>query len=109
MAEPQNQPKSGTDEDSQSTGSSPGMSQAMLSQIIAQSLGLAAQNAVVAQQQGIILHQAATSLGITQLYSSTQGSAADQNLTKTLEQIQKVAEFFKNQGSGQDSPDKKQQ
>lgn len=97
-----------TDEGSENPGSSPGMSQAMLSQIIAQSLGLAAQNAVVAQQQGIILHQAATSLGITQLYSSTQGSAADQNLTKTLEQIQKVAEFFKNQGSGQDNQDKEQ-
>lgn len=108
MAEPQNPPKSGTDEDSQSTGSSPGMSQAMLSQIIAQSLGLAAQNAVVAQQQGTILHQAVTSLGIAQLFSSPQSSTADQNLTKTLEQIQKVADFFKNQGSGQDSQDKEQ-
>jgi hypothetical protein len=96
-------PASGTDS---SAANSPATSQANLNQMISQSLGLAVQNAVVAQQQGTILHQAATSVGITQLYSIAQGTNADQNLqnlTKTLEQLQKVAEIFKNQGSSQPS------
>lgn len=100
MTPPSSQPGS-TGEGSENPGSSPGVSQATLTQMIAQSLGLAAQNAVIAQQQGTILHQAVTSLGIAQLYSSPQSSKADESLTKTLEQIKKVAEAFKNQGSGQ--------
>ncbi|NEO98211.1 MAG: hypothetical protein F6K58_05860 [Symploca sp. SIO2E9] len=91
-------------EESQPAGNSPAQSQANLNQLVAHSLGLAVENAVAAQQQGFILQQAATTIGIAQLYSNTQGSAADQNLLKTLEQIQKVAETFKDQGSSQGNP-----
>lgn len=88
---------------------SPAQSQGNLNQLIAQSLELAAQNAVVAQQQGNILHQAATIVGITQLYSSTLGSTVDQNLLNTLEKIQEVAEILKNQDSSQDNQSTKSQ
>lgn len=83
--------------------SSPAQSQANLNQLIAQSLALAAQNAAVAQQQGNILHQAATIVGITQLYSSTLGSTVDKNLLDILEQIKEVAKILNKEDSSQDN------
>ncbi len=48
---------------------SPAMSLSNLYQTISQSLSLSAQNAVTAQQQSNIVHQAATTQGVSLLYS----------------------------------------
>lgn len=50
-------------------GDSPALSLSNLYQMISQSLGLAAQNAVTSQQQTNIIHQAATTQGVSLLYS----------------------------------------
>jgi len=50
-------------------GDSPALSLSNLYQIVSQSLGLSAQNAVTAQQQANIIHQAATTQGVSLLYS----------------------------------------
>lgn len=50
-------------------GDSPALSLSNLYQMISQSLGLAAQNAVTAQQQTNIIHQATTTQGVSLLYS----------------------------------------
>ena len=50
-------------------GDSPAMSLSNLYQTISQSLSLSAQNAVTAQQQSNIVHQATTTQGVSLLYS----------------------------------------
>ena len=50
-------------------GDSPALSLSNLYHIVSQSLGLAAQNAVFAQQQGNMIHQATTTQGVNLLYS----------------------------------------
>jgi len=50
-------------------GDSPALSLSNLYQIVSQSLGLAAQNAVMGQQQSNVIHQAATTQGVSLLYS----------------------------------------
>ncbi|MCH2247157.1 MAG: RebB family R body protein [Crocosphaera sp.] len=81
-----NSPDSGSGENAAATATS------NLQQMIAASLGMASQNAVLAQQQGNILHQAVTTLGIEQLYA---GSPSSDNFDKTLEQLQKVIDMSK--------------
>lgn len=61
-------------------GDAPALSMSNLYQSISQSLALAAGNAVTAQQQANVIHQAATTMGVTALYSlntATAGHAAD--------------------------------
>ena len=58
-------------------GDAPAQAMGSLYQAIGQSIGLAAQNAVTAQQQANVIHQAATTMGVTLLY--TLGSAAGGN------------------------------
>ena len=48
---------------------SPAMAMGSLYQTISNSVAMAAANAVYAQQQANIAHQAATTLGVTRLYS----------------------------------------
>lgn len=50
-------------------GDSPALSLSNLYQVISQSLGLAAQNSVFAQQHTNIVHQAATTQGVNLIYS----------------------------------------
>jgi hypothetical protein len=50
-------------------GDSPALSLSNLYQIISQSLGLAAQNAVFAQQNSNIIHQTATTQGVNLIYA----------------------------------------
>lgn len=57
-------------------GESPAMSLSNLYQTISQSLSLAAQNAVTAQQQSNIVHQSATTQGVSLLYSMGASTAA---------------------------------
>ena len=58
-------------------GDAPAQAMGSLYQAVGQSIGLAAGNAVTAQQQANVIHQAATTLGVTLLY--TLGSAAGGN------------------------------
>ena len=57
-------------------GDSPAMAMSNLYQTMSQSLSLAAQNAVTAQQQSNIVHQAATTQGVSLLYSVDTASTA---------------------------------
>lgn len=50
-------------------GDAPALSLSNLYQVISQSLGLAAQNAVFAQQNSNIVHQAVTTQGVNLIYS----------------------------------------
>lgn len=50
-------------------GNSPALSLGNLYQMVSQSLGLSAQNAVFAQQQANMIHQATTTQGVNLLYS----------------------------------------
>ena len=56
---------------------SPAMSLSNLYQTISQSLSLSAQNAVTSQQQTNIVHQAATTQGVSLLYSVDTASTAE--------------------------------
>lgn len=61
-------------------GDSPALALSNLYQAISQSMALAAGNAVTAQQQANVIHQAATTMGVTALYSlgtAAAGHAAD--------------------------------
>ena len=58
-------------------GDAPAQALGSLYQVEGQSISLAAGNAVTAQQQANVIHQAATTLGVTLLY--TLGSAAGGN------------------------------
>jgi hypothetical protein len=53
----------------QVVGLAPAQASAALYQSMANSAGLAAMNAVMAQQQSNIIHQTATSLGVSMIYS----------------------------------------
>ncbi|GBF82101.1 RebB family R body protein [Aphanothece sacrum] len=57
-------------------GDSPAMAMSNLYQTMSQSLSLSAQNAVTAQQQSNIVHQAATTQGVSLLYSVDTASMA---------------------------------
>ena len=56
---------------------SPAMSLSNLYQTISQSLSLSAQNAVTSQQQTNIVHQAATTQGVSLLYSVDTASVGE--------------------------------
>ena len=82
-------------------------SQENLSMIISQSLGIAAQNAVVAQQMGNILHTATTAVGIDIIYSdtqktlksllaNTQTTSSPKSLTQVLQDMQQAVDTLKN-------------
>lgn len=75
-------------------GDSPALSLSNLYQMVSQSLGLAAQNSVTAQQQANIIHQAATTQGVSLLYcvdTAATGVATQQidqaNLPSSLANI----------------------
>ena len=55
---------------------SPAMSLSNLYQTISQSLSLSAQNAVTAQQQSNIIHQATTTQGVSNIYSVNNATLA---------------------------------
>ncbi|RZI46622.1 RebB family R body protein [Candidatus Finniella inopinata] len=56
---------------------SPAMALSNLYQISSQSLGLAAQNAVMAQQQSNIIHQASTTQGVNLIYAVDTAAVGD--------------------------------
>ena len=56
---------------------SPALSLSNLYQMVSQSLGLSAQNAVMAQQQSNIIHQASTTQGVNLIYSVDTEAVAD--------------------------------
>ena len=58
-------------------GDSPALSLSNLYQMVSQSLGLAAQNAVMAQQQSNIIHQATTTQGVDLIYAVDTEAVAD--------------------------------
>lgn len=58
-------------------GDSPALSLSNLYQVISQSLGLAAQNAVFAQQHANVIHQAATTQGVNLIYSVDTEATGD--------------------------------
>ncbi len=83
-------------QDDNSLGNAPATSVSSLQQMIASSLGLAAQNAVLAQQQANILHQAVTTLGIEQLYSvGSSSSKGSDPFDKTIEQLKQIMALAK--------------
>ena len=55
----------------------PAMALGNLYQMISSSLGLAAQNAVMSQQQSNIIHQASTTQGVNLIYAVDTASVAD--------------------------------
>lgn len=71
-------------------------SHANLSLITSQALGIAAHNAVVAQQMGNILHLAVTTVGVETLYCNTQTTTSPKSLTQVLQDMQKVIDTLKN-------------
>ena len=56
---------------------SPAMALSNLYQMISQSLGLSAQNAVMSQQQSNIIHQASTTQGVNLIYAVDTEAVAD--------------------------------
>jgi len=58
-------------------GDSPALSLSNLYQMISQSLGLSAQNAVFAQQHSNIIHQAATTQGVNLIYAVDTAAVGD--------------------------------
>ncbi len=56
---------------------SPAIALSNLYQITSQSLGLAAQNAVMAQQQSNIIHQASTTQGVNLIYAVDTAAVGD--------------------------------
>lgn len=94
MTEPSS--KAPESQDDNSLGNAPATSVSSLQQMIASSLGLAAQNAVLAQQQANILHQAVTTLGIEQLYSvGSSPSKGSEALEETIKQLQDIMALTK--------------
>ena len=87
-----------------SMGNAPATAASNLEQMIASSLGLAAQNAVLAQQQANILHQAMTTLGIEQLYAvGSSSSKINDSFEKTIEQLKQIMELSKSSSKPEDS------
>ena len=58
-------------------GDSPALSLSNLYQMVSQSLGLAAQNAVMGQQQSNIIHQASTTQGVNLIYAVDTAAVGD--------------------------------
>ena len=58
-------------------GDAPALSLGNLYQMVSQSLGLAAQNAVMAQQQSNIIHQASTTQGVNLIYAVDTAAVGD--------------------------------
>ncbi len=58
-------------------GDSPALSLSNLYQMISQSLGLAAQNAVFTQQHSNIIHQATTTQGVNLIYAVDTAAVGD--------------------------------
>jgi len=58
-------------------GDAPAIAISNLYQIISQSLGLSAQNAVMSQQQSNIIHQASTTQGVNLIYAVDTAAVAD--------------------------------
>jgi hypothetical protein len=58
-------------------GDAPALSLSNLYQMISQSLGLSAQNAVMAQQQSNIIHQASTTQGVNLIYAVDTAAVGD--------------------------------
>ena len=56
---------------------SPALSLSNLYQMVSQSLGLSAQNAVMSQQQSNIIHQAATTQGVNLIYAVDTAAVGD--------------------------------
>ena len=56
---------------------SPALSLSNLYQMVSQSLGLSAQNAVMSQQQSNIIHQASTTQGVNLIYAVDTAAVAD--------------------------------
>ena len=106
MSGSENPSGSETSTTSQVESSSGTTSQANLSLITSQALGIAAQNAVVAQQMGNILHSAVTAVGVEALFSNTQTTTSPKSLTQVLQDMQKVIDTLKNiegQSNNQDA------
>ena len=70
-------------------------SQANLSMVISHSLGIAAQNAVVAQQMGNVLHSAVTAVGVETIFSNTPTKTSPKSLTEALQEMQSVIDALK--------------
>ena len=87
-----------------SESSSGATSQANLSLITSQALGIAAQNAVVAQQMGNILHLAVTTVGIEALYSGSQTATSPKSLTQVLQDMQQIVDTLKSIEGKSDKP-----
>ncbi len=98
MSEEQN-----NNQDNGSTENGAATATSNLQQMIAASLGMASQSAVLAQQQANILHQAVTTLGIEKLYSSGP-SGTSSSFDQTLEQLKKVMELSNPSQDPGDSP-----
>lgn len=62
-------------------GDAPAMSMGNLYQIVSQSLGLTVQNAVFAQQQSNMIHQATTTQGVNLIYAVDTSSVAPGTVT----------------------------
>ncbi|NEO33558.1 MAG: hypothetical protein F6K36_24655 [Symploca sp. SIO3C6] len=88
-------------------GDSPALSLSNLYQTISQSLSLSVQNAVMAQQQSNLIHQAVTTQGVSLLYSvntaaigavarQTLKSDDTENLIAILSAIQALRDSGKN-------------
>ena len=80
-------------------------SQANLSTVTSQALGMAAHNAVVAQQMGNILYTAVTAVGVEELYTSTQKAASLNSLTQVMQDMQKTLDMLKGATGQSDKKD----
>lgn len=83
-------------------GDAPALSLSNLYQVVSQSLGLAAQNATMSQQQANVIHQGTTTQGVSLLYSvdtASTGVATQQidqaNIPSSLANILGVVKALK--------------
>lgn len=90
---------SGNNDGSSGESNSGTTSQSNLSLIISQSLGIAAQNAVVAQQMGNVLHSAVAAVGVDALLSQT--TTSPKSLNQVLQEMQKAIDGLKNNGDSE--------
>ena len=86
-------------------GDSPAMALSNLYQTISQSLSLSAQNAVTSQQQSNIIHQAATTQGVAQIYAigtaavaGTTSEVMQANAPSSLTNMLGIVQALKNSG-----------
>ena len=66
---------------------SPAMALSNLYQMMASSLGLSAQNAVMSQQQANIIHQASTTQGVNLIYAVDTAAVADASAKISKEDV----------------------